>query len=66
VWVYDFLCLRGYDVTFPFLFTEYKMLTIASITEERNRAASHHVRKGTRGVLDVARLLDDSVSQLID
>jgi hypothetical protein len=27
VWVYDYLCLTGYGVTFPFLFTQYKMLT---------------------------------------
>ncbi len=26
----DFICLTNYDVTFSFLFTEYKMLTVQS------------------------------------
>jgi serine/threonine protein kinase len=30
VWIYDFLWLTGYDVTFPFLFSQYKMLTICN------------------------------------
>ena len=28
MWVYDFLCLTSYGVTFPFLFNLYKMLTL--------------------------------------
>jgi hypothetical protein len=28
VWVCDYLSLTGYSVTFPFLFTQYKMLSI--------------------------------------
>jgi hypothetical protein len=29
VWVYDFISLIGYGVTFLFLFTQYKILSIA-------------------------------------
>jgi hypothetical protein len=31
VWVYGFLCLTGYGVTFPFLFTQYNMFTINDV-----------------------------------
>jgi hypothetical protein len=31
VWIYDFLCVTGYGVTFPFLLSQYKMLTIEKV-----------------------------------
>ena len=34
VWVYDFLSLTGYGVTLPFLFTQYKMLTIFILSSQ--------------------------------
>jgi hypothetical protein len=32
LWVYDFLCLTGYGVTYSFLFTQYKMLIYHIVT----------------------------------
>jgi proteasome lid subunit RPN8/RPN11 len=51
VWVYDFLCLTGYGVTFPFLFTQYTILTI-SVEDGRTSQRSASVEESGRRVPD--------------
>ncbi len=52
VWIYEFLSATGCGVTFPFLFTQYKMLTICGRTSRLLPGTGYEMEETTANSIE--------------